>query len=606
MEKDCRKTNQSICIMKPKAYSYLRFSTIAQLQGNSQERQLDASRLWCVENNLHLVEEMQDHGVSAFRGKNRMLGVLGKFLELVRLGKIEKDSLLIVENIDRLSREKVLDALTLYIELIKADISIVTLIDRQTHSRESIEKAPYLLQMAIASMVRANDESEIKSSRGGSNWAMARKKAMNGEKPTIFKFPSWIKRDQEGEPVLIKSKAFTIKRIYELASSGYTPFSIAETLNKEGHSPLTKLGKSGLWQVSTIRKLLKAKSVCGTLVLNEPYIDNGERKYRVAGEIENYLPKAVSVELFAKVQSILLSRSQTSTHRTGGSKASPKNAFSGIIKSVNQGGISYQKNGGRFNYEYLKAEKFVTDPSSERKSKMWNYLDFQDIFVATCRLALKATSQTTKEEQNLGVLEIKLSETKKSMTSLLELAKFATESKADLLIELEKMAIKKNELTSEVAEIKAKILTANQVTEQMPKDVSDRVELNRVLKANVKVLLLDIPNKMFTCELFSGVSYQAWMDKANRLFVQTNDFEVPVDAFDDISIRSTHKHFIKEQDFTARCEEFAGDKKKLSEEFGISEGAVGYRIHKYPKLRAKFTKMGSKPRRKKILQKSTR
>ncbi len=34
-----------------------------------------------------------------------MLGVLGKFLELVRMDKIDKHSISIVENIDRLSRK---------------------------------------------------------------------------------------------------------------------------------------------------------------------------------------------------------------------------------------------------------------------------------------------------------------------------------------------------------------------------------------------------------------------------------------------------------------------------------------------------------------------
>ena len=165
---------------KPKAYSYLRFSNIEQLKGDSQRRQLDASRQWCSENDVELVEEMQDHGISAFRGKNRMLGVLGKFLELVRMDKIDRRSFLIVENIDRLSREKVLEALTLYMELIKSDISIVTLIDWQTHSRDSIEKNPFLLQMAIASMARANDESETKSRRINSVWAESRKNALDG------------------------------------------------------------------------------------------------------------------------------------------------------------------------------------------------------------------------------------------------------------------------------------------------------------------------------------------------------------------------------------------------------------------------------------------
>tara|TARA_R110002167_G_scaffold162975_3_gene359645 strand:- start:732 stop:2474 length:1743 start_codon:yes stop_codon:yes gene_type:complete len=572
---------------KPKAYSYLRFSTSTQIDGNSQERQLDSSREWCSAHNLELAEEMQDHGISAFRGKHRMIGVLGKFLELVRLNKIEKHSILIVENIDRLSREKVLDALGLYIEIIKAEITIVTLIDRQTHSRETIEQSPYILQMAIASMVRANDESEIKSKRGVSNWEIARKKALNGELSNQFKLPSWLKKDGAGKPVFQKNKVLAIKRIFELFSQGETLLSIARKLNTEGHKPLTNLGKSGIWQISTIRKVLRAKSVSGTLVFKEPYFENDQRKYRIAGEVENYLPKVITSEMFAKVQTMLSASSTRSQNRKGGSRASPKNAFSGIAKSIDLGGVAYQASGKN---EYLKTNNLVTSLGEKRKSRIWNYMDFQDIFIATCRLALKASSQISEEEQELSLVGSKLEDTTKSMETLLEMAKNAKDSKADLLIELDKMAFEKKELKKKSEELKNKILSAKESNFEIPKNITDRVELNRILKANVKIILIDFANKMFSCELFSGVKYEAWLDKDQRLFVKTNDFKIPQGAFDNIRIRSTIKHFIEKDEFIKMCHEFNGDQKSLANFFGILKRSVQHRISKIPELHSKYMK----------------
>src|SRR5437879_2330587 len=66
---------------KPKAYSYLRFSTPDQLKGDSQRRQLEAARSYAREQGLELDEELTFHdlGVTAFRGKNANVGMLARF-----------------------------------------------------------------------------------------------------------------------------------------------------------------------------------------------------------------------------------------------------------------------------------------------------------------------------------------------------------------------------------------------------------------------------------------------------------------------------------------------------------------------------------------------
>lgn len=525
---------------RKRAFSYLRFSNIEQLKGDSQRRQLDASRQWCKENEVELVEEMQDHGISAFRGKNRMLGVLGKFLELVRMDKIDKHSILIVENIDRLSREKVLEALTLYMELIKSDISIVTLIDGQTHSRESIEKNPFLLQMAIASMARANDESETKSRRINSVWAESRKNALDGKPSKMGRLPCWMKRETETrEIVLLPKQTKILQSLFQMSADGMTPFGITKKLNEEMHPPFTTRGKRNVWAISTVRKLLRAKSACGTLELNEPYKDeNGKRKYRLAGTLEDYYPSAISKELFAKVQTILNARAKGSLHKTGGSKASPRNAFSGIAREmVSGGGVRYNCSTykGRRN-EYLRAERFHKQGMS-KPSFSWNYMDFQDIFLATCRLALKATSQVTEEEQRLSLIENKISEASDSMDSLMDLAKQAGSSKVALLTELDSMAAQKEELEKEAEMLKDAIRTAKKAKGSIPKRIDDRVKLRAILRANVRSIEIDFDHKLFSCELYSGVKYQAWIDEENRLFVKTNDFDIPEDAFQGVKIR---------------------------------------------------------------------
>lgn len=57
--------------MKPKLYSYVRFSSVKQREGNSLERQQDTALKIAARYNLELdTTAFHDLGMSAFKGKN--------------------------------------------------------------------------------------------------------------------------------------------------------------------------------------------------------------------------------------------------------------------------------------------------------------------------------------------------------------------------------------------------------------------------------------------------------------------------------------------------------------------------------------------------------
>src|SRR3990167_6261921 len=101
---------------KPKAYSYMRFSTSDQAEGDSFRRQVNEAEKYAAGIGLTLDESQKfnDLGMSGYKGINRIEGALKDFIDLVDKGEIPKGSFLIVEHLDRLSREKVSDALTLF------------------------------------------------------------------------------------------------------------------------------------------------------------------------------------------------------------------------------------------------------------------------------------------------------------------------------------------------------------------------------------------------------------------------------------------------------------------------------------------------------------
>jgi DNA invertase Pin-like site-specific DNA recombinase len=77
-------------IDRPRAYSYIRMSTPEQLKGHSKRRQLEKSIEYARAHDLEFADESQieDIGVSAFRGANVKYGALGQFIEAVETGRV--------------------------------------------------------------------------------------------------------------------------------------------------------------------------------------------------------------------------------------------------------------------------------------------------------------------------------------------------------------------------------------------------------------------------------------------------------------------------------------------------------------------------------------
>lgn len=126
---------------RTKAYSYIRFSTPEQANGDSYRRQRAAAETYCTQNGLELVRSEDyfffDSGRSAYKGKHLDdTGQLARFLSYVKDGTIEPGSLLIVESLDRLSREHVREALPRFLDILNNDIQIYTAADNKLYTKD--------------------------------------------------------------------------------------------------------------------------------------------------------------------------------------------------------------------------------------------------------------------------------------------------------------------------------------------------------------------------------------------------------------------------------------------------------------------------------------
>jgi DNA invertase Pin-like site-specific DNA recombinase len=93
--------------LRTKAYSYVRFSTPEQINGDSLRRQSQAAAEYAARHDLELMDKSyRDLGISAYYNANAETGMLFEFIEAVRTGSVPRGSYLLIESMDRLSRAK--------------------------------------------------------------------------------------------------------------------------------------------------------------------------------------------------------------------------------------------------------------------------------------------------------------------------------------------------------------------------------------------------------------------------------------------------------------------------------------------------------------------
>lgn len=278
--------------MKPRAYSYLRMSTDDQLKGDSRRRQLEASKAYAEQHGLELADDTQleDIGISAFKGANVREGALGQFLAAVRAGSVERDSYLLVESLDRLSREEILPAHTLFLSIVQAGINLVTLADNRVYRAKTTNLVDMITSLVI--MERAHEESKTKSMRVGAAWKNKRKKAAEGQ-PMTARCPAWLRLSVDRRSYeLIPERVEIVRQIFADSAAGLGMYSITTRLNRAGVPAFE--GKNG-WHRSYLAKTLENRAVLGEF---QPHVKVDGKRVPEGEPIEGYYPAIISEELF--------------------------------------------------------------------------------------------------------------------------------------------------------------------------------------------------------------------------------------------------------------------------------------------------------------------
>lgn len=224
-----------------RAFSYLRFSDRKQAKGDSLRRQLEwgptvcSFKGWTLDTSLHL----EDLGISAFRGRNAAKGNLAAFLEAIRSHRVAPGDVLLLEALDRLTRQDIDPAWELFRSILKAGVEIYTREPVRHYVRSDLNNLGSRIEVQ-AYLLRNYNESEVKSLRGREYWKSMRAKVVDGL-PIHKVCPAWLRvSDDRKRFEVIPAAAKAVKLIYKLAGDGLGIDPILAHLNRKPIPPIAR------------------------------------------------------------------------------------------------------------------------------------------------------------------------------------------------------------------------------------------------------------------------------------------------------------------------------------------------------------------------------
>lgn len=365
---------------------YARFSNQEQAQGDSKSRQLKLCRDMIAQQGWQgsRDRELVDEGLSAYSGANRAPGgLLYAFEQEAEGGRYRNGHVLIVENLDRISRQGY-DAILPFLQKLTGQGVTVATVDgnRVYPAFERVTMASVIEAVVKSELSREESEKKSKRLRAAQNKRVEEAKANAGQHIShTATVPAWLTTERISKPAerpvykmgLNEERVALLREIFQLTIDGYGTPSIAKMLNARGEPVWSHLGQrsNNGWTVGYLTKIVLNRAVLGEYhPMNSPRSGEQTSKGIV---VLNHFPQAIDPVMYARASAARNSRQRTS----GSWQITHNNLFSGIAKC----GIC----GGR-----MKQEVVVRKGGNRRNSKNPEavYQSKQDISYLKCHNAL--------------------------------------------------------------------------------------------------------------------------------------------------------------------------------------------------------------------------
>ena len=383
------------------AYSYVRFSSKKQEKNDSIRRQEEQRHIWLKNNPEYVLDtkiRLRDLGVSAFKGRNLdpQYGDLGKFIDLIERqdSPIEKGSVLLLEKLDRFSRNEPMLAISALSRVIYGGVKIVVTEDRFEIDRANINDLGVVLPV-VMKLCLAHDQSAEKSYRISNYWKGQRAKVIKDNAVLSSTIPSWCYLNAKHKISLNKNKVKAIEYIYQRTIEGVGQKIIVKELNQKFKpivDPTPKRPKP-TWNTSMISVLLDDRRVLGEF---QPMTRNNENKRVAAGKlILDYYPQVIPEDKFYAAQHAKsLRKKEYNTERSNFI-----NLFTGLIYNGFDNSIAHLQSIRKHNDDgSIYQQRRWT--SLARRQGLKNYSPYTVDYYALEKLILYSLTELEKEDCN--------------------------------------------------------------------------------------------------------------------------------------------------------------------------------------------------------------
>ena len=276
------------------AYSYIRFSSKKQEVGDSLRRQIALSEKYCADHGWKLSEKSyRDLGISAFKlGAKR--ASLEDMLTAVQQGHIQRGSVIIIEQIDRLSRAGIAHTQDVIKSILRFGVEIVSIEDNLHLTSASLNDLASVMQIALAADL-SHRESAKKSERLLQAKGAQRAQAAQG-KPINKRLPLWLERTETGY-ALDAERAAIVRTMIDMRLRGNGYHNICKHLTAINALP----DRAKSWTQPTIRNILANPALYGAYAAG---ITQPDRTVLITQITENYYPALITKDVFNQLQGL--------------------------------------------------------------------------------------------------------------------------------------------------------------------------------------------------------------------------------------------------------------------------------------------------------------
>jgi DNA invertase Pin-like site-specific DNA recombinase len=261
------------------------------------DRQADAFIPFCDRHGLSpSLDPLVDRGISAYRGSNRRRGALAAFLEAARNGTIPAGSVLVVEDLDRFSREAPSHAEATLHQVFEAGLALGIVRDEVVVDRAKYDSDIGVRLQLLVRRDAAHDYSRKLSHRVSAAHERTRAKERQGERVNIHWRPQWLDYDEGSDAFTVNDRWPTYRRMVDLCLEGNGSTRTAQILNAEGHVN----AHGGLWTNVAVNQAWRDRRLIGERIYHPP---GGEPEVHAG-----YFPAVLTMAEFQQLQEAVLRR----------------------------------------------------------------------------------------------------------------------------------------------------------------------------------------------------------------------------------------------------------------------------------------------------------